>query len=247
VHHRRPQQGSAAVHEVELALTFEQAALGAMVPFKLPEDEPCDACGATGTTVLACRACDGAGSTVRASGAITIRHVCDECEGSGARRMACEACGGSGHRTGSREVTVRVPPGVDDGTHLRVPIPHTDATVLAAVRTSPHEYFARRGRDLTLDLPVTVAEAALGAVVTVPTLTDAVAIRLPAGTPHGRVLRVRGRGIPFDDGPSDLLVTVDVVIPAELNDDQRAALEAFAAATESPRKRFERRNAPPGT
>jgi molecular chaperone DnaJ len=111
--------------------------------------------------------------------------------------------------------------------------------VVAVVRVSEHRFFTRNGTDLHLRVPVTVAEAILGGVITVPTLDSAVAIRLPPGTPHGRILRVRGRGIPHTGGSGDLLATVDVVIPTELNPAQRTALEAFAAATESPRRHLD--------
>jgi DnaJ-class molecular chaperone len=130
--------------------------------------------------------------------------------------------------------------GVEDGTRLRVPLPGGDGRPLfALVRTAPHPYFGRRGHDLTLRLPITLAEAALGSVVTVPTLAGAVAIRIPPGSTHGRVLRVRGHGISRGTEAGDLLVTVAIVVPASVNDAQRAALEAFAAATESPRRHLE--------
>lgn len=243
VHHRsRPAPDRAGADQIDLDLSFEQAALSTTVPVVLATDAACASCGATGATTESCMSCDGAGATTRDSGSITIRHVCKDCEGAGERPVRCVACDGTGHRLGERPVNVRVPAGVEDGAHLRVPI-SSDRALTAVVRVRPHEYFGRRGRDLTLDLPVTIAEAALGAVVTIPTLSGAVAIRIPPATPSGRVLRVRGRGIPFVDGPGDLLVSVKVVTPEDLNDDQRQALEAFAAATPSPRAHFERRAA----
>jgi molecular chaperone DnaJ len=132
-------------------------------------------------------------------------------------------------------VSVRVPAGVDTGTRLRIRLPDGNET-LGVVRVGDHPYFTRNGTDLRLRVPVTIAEAALGGVITVPTLRGAVAIRLPGGTAHGRTLRVKGRGVPHAGGHGDLLVTIDVTIPSELNEEQRAALEAFAAATESPRR-----------
>ena len=134
---------------------------------------------------------------------------------------------------------MRVPAGVEDGARLRIAPPDGDGELFGVVRVTDHPYFTRRGNDIALRLPVTLAEAALGGVLTVPTLTGAVALRLAPGTPHGRTLRVRGRGIPRSPQPGDLLVVVEVVIPTALNDAQRTALEAFAAATESPRKHFE--------
>jgi molecular chaperone DnaJ len=235
---------SSSLGDVEVTLTFDQAALGTEVVVPVDFDGPCASCHGTGRdpgSPTRCGECDGAGATFRTSGGIKIRTACARCDGSGALPLeACGECGGARRRRGTRDVVVRVPAGVDDDARLRIPIPGADAHLVAVVRTIPHPYFRRRGNDVTLRVPVTFAEATLGAVVSVPTLTGAVAIRIPAGTPSGRMLRVRGRGIPHAGGAGDLLVTVEVVVPAELNDAQRAALEAFAAATTlSPRSHFE--------
>ena len=238
--------------EVELALTFDQAALGTTAVLPVESELPCGSCtggGTTGALHETCSPCGGAGFTTRKSGGITIRRQWSECGGTGRMpAVACPDCGGAGRRRVTREVTVRVPAGVTDGTRLRIPLrgpgpgpgPSPGPSLVAVVRTSAHPYFARSGNDITLRLPISIAEAALGGVVTVPTLTGAVAVRIPAGTPNGRTLRVRGRGIPHAERPGDLLLTVDVVVPTELNDAQRAALEAFAAATTgTPRGHFE--------
>jgi molecular chaperone DnaJ len=231
--------------EVELPLTFEQAALGTTAVLAIEADDPCGACRGNGLTTAGatpCATCGATGSTTRRSGGITIRAECAACGGSGRGRPdACPECAGAGHRRQTIEVGVRVPAGVDTGTRLRIPVPG-GTEVIGVVRVSPHPYFTRNGNDLHLRVPVTVAEAMLGGVITVPTLDDAVAIRLPAGTPHGRTLRVRGKGVPHPEGTGDLLATVDVVIATDLNPAQRAALEAFAAATESPRRHLEARH-----
>jgi molecular chaperone DnaJ len=131
---------------------------------------------------------------------------------------------------------------VEDGARIRIPLRAIGFDLVAAVRIAGgHPYFTRRENDITLPVPLTVAEAALGAVITVPTLTSAVAIRIPSGTPHGRTMRIRGRGEPHPDHPGDLLLTIEIVIPRSINEGQRRALEAFAAATtDSPRAHFER-------
>src|SRR5919202_1136350 len=137
--------------------------------------------------------------------------------------------------------TVRIPAGIDDGQLIRVPgqgekggdgAPRGDLYV--TVRVRPHRLFGREGPHLTLRIPVTFAEAALGADVRVPTLDgDAVTLRLPPGTPSGRTFRVRGKGVP---GRGDLLVTVDVAVPRKLSDAQKRAVQELAeATTESPR------------
>ena len=140
-------------------------------------------------------------------------------------------------RLGPRTVTARIPPGVADGQILRLTGrgqpgenggPAGDLVV--RVRVAPHPFLRRDGRDLAITVPVTFAEAALGADVRVPTLDRPVTVRIPAGTRSGTTFRVHGRGVPADDGAGDLLVTVDVDVPKELDDRQRAAVQALAAA-----------------
>ena len=142
-----------------------------------------------------------------------------------------------------RTVHARIPAGVEDGQTIRLK-GHGDRGVnggppgdlLVRVHVSPHPLFGRHGRDLTLTVPVTFPEAALGADIAVPTLDGPVTVRIPPGTASGRTLRVRGRGVPSRKGAGDLLVTVEVSVPARLTERQRAAVEQLAAATtESPR------------
>lgn len=250
VHHTQSQQaapsprrGERSPAEVELALTFDQAALGTTATVTLTTEGPCPGCSGAGIAPPSrpCPACEGRGATVRVSGGINVRTACPRCDGTGhGPPVRCPACGGFGVATTSRDLTVRVPAGVEDGARLRLhPTTRTAGVVEAVVRVGAHPYFGRRGGDLTLRLPVTLAEAALGAVVSVPTLDGAVAIRIPAGTPHGRVLRVAGRGIASASRIGDLLVTVALDVPADLNDRQRSALTAYAEATASPRRHLE--------
>lgn len=240
----RPREPSRAApaREVELRLSFDQAALGTTAVLSVEADRPCDACGGSGVSGprdAVCAACQGTGASARRSGGIAIRTECAACGGSGREPpQPCVVCAGSRIQRRSSDVSVRVPPGVDSGARLRIPVPG-GGEIVGVVRVAAHPYFTRDGPNLHLRLPITLAEAALGAVVTVPTLDSAVAIRIPAGTPHGRTLRVRGRGVPLGDGQGDLLVTVEVAIPSELNEAQRGALEAFAEATESPRRHLE--------
>lgn len=238
----RQPTGAAPAQEIEVHLTFDQAALGTTAVLSVEADRPCDACGGTGAEGprdAVCAACQGSGISARRSGGIAIRTQCPACGGSGREPpQTCAACAGSRTQRRSSDVSVRVPPGVDSGARLRIPIPG-GGEIVGVVHVAPHPYFTRDGIDLHLRVPVTLAEAALGAVVTIPTLDSAVAIRIPAGTPHGRILRVKGRGVPLADRQGDLFVTIEVVVPAELNEAQRAALEAFAAATEPPRRYVE--------
>jgi molecular chaperone DnaJ len=223
--------------EVDLELTFEQAALGTTATVTLNSDETCPACAGRGSsrTAGACPHCDGNGATVRVSGGINVRTACRRCGGTGQGvPTACTTCAGRGVATTSQQLTVRVPAGVEDGTRLR-PASTMSDRVEAIVHVAAHPFFRRRGPDLTVRVPVTFAEAALGTVLTLPTLDGAVAIRVPAGTTHGRVLRVAGRGIAHPSRRGDLLATIEIDVPTALNDRQRSALEAYADATPLPR------------
>jgi molecular chaperone DnaJ len=151
----------------------------------------------------------------------------------------CPTCHGSGRGLSSRTVQARIPAGVKDGQRIRLKGkgaagenggPAGD--LLVTVHVKPHKLFARKGDALTIDVPVTFDEAALGAEIKVPTLGGTpVTLRIPAGTPNGRVLRVRGRGVSRKDGSKgDLLVTVDVQVPPTMDAEARAAVEAYRAA-----------------
>lgn len=239
---RRPPEPRAQDPVVEFFVSFEHAAVGTTATLAISTDQPCTACRGSGVAMAPgrCQICRGRGMTSRDAAGITIRTSCSHCDGTGQQPPTrCPTCAGDGTTRVITDVAVPVPAGVEDGTRLRVPtVPRHVGAVDAIVRVAAHPYFGRRGLDLTLRLPITLAEAALGVTVTVPTLHQAVTMRVPPGTPHGRVLRVAGRGINDGVQVGDLLITIAIVVPAELNDRQRTALEAFAAATPSPRDQF---------
>jgi molecular chaperone DnaJ len=175
----------------------------------------------------------------RNQGAFAFSEPCRECRGTGQIiEEPCPDCRGTGVRRQSRTITVRIPPGVKDGQRIRLAGkgapglrggPAGDLYV--RVHVSEHDMFGRKGDDLTLVLPVTFPEAALGASVRVPTLEGAVTLKIPAGTGSGRTLRVRGKGAPKrTGGAGDLLVTIEVAVPKSLSADAREALEKYAAA-----------------
>jgi molecular chaperone DnaJ len=171
-------------------------------------------------------------------GAFGFSEPCRECRGSGQIiDDPCPDCHGQGVTNQTRTITVRVPAGVRAGAKLRIPgkgspgqrgAPAGD--LIVTVHVGKHPLFGRSGNDLTLTVPVTFAEAALGSTVRVPTLDGAVTLKVPAGTPSGRTMRVRGRGVPAKKGAGDLLVTVEVAVPQKLSHEAREALEKFAAA-----------------
>jgi molecular chaperone DnaJ len=146
--------------------------------------------------------------------------------------------------SGRRDVTVRIPAGVADGARIRARARGEHGTeggeagdLYVRVKVAPHPFFGRRGRDLTLSLPVTFSEAALGADVKVPTLNGAVKLKIPAGTPSGKTFRLRGRGVPSPDGSKgDLLATVQVAVPGKLSKKQKELVRELAEGDESPRR-----------
>jgi molecular chaperone DnaJ len=231
--------------EAEVHLSFDDAVRGATIAVQLTGAAPCHTCGGTGaapgTVPQPCPQCNGVGTLAVDQGPFSFSQICPRCSGSGrVVERPCATCGGSGSETRTRDVKVRIPVGVADGQRVRVKGRGTTGSnggppgdLYVTVHVAPHPLFARRGNDLLLRVPVTFSEAALGAEVKVPTLDGAVTVRIPAGTASGKALRVRGRGMPkAGGGAGDLLVTVDVVVPQALSDEQRQAVEALAA-TES--------------
>ena len=177
----------------------------------------------------------------RLGGAFSINETCPAC---GGRQLvydeACPTCHGSGRGTSARSIQARIPAGVKDGARIRLKgkgAPGDNGgpagDLFVVVKVSPHRVFGRKGDNLTLDVPVSFDEVALGAEVKIPTLGGApVTLKLPAGTPNGRTFRVRGKGATKRDGSKgDLLATVEVQVPSHLDQTAREAVEAYRAAT----------------
>ncbi|WP_410819732.1 molecular chaperone DnaJ [Micromonospora sp. 050-3] len=230
--------------ETEVALDFGDAVRGVTLPLTLRAPGVCDTCHGNGakpgTQPRTCPVCHGAGVTTRNQGSFSFSEPCRNCQGVGTVvEEKCPECHGSGGVTKTRTMNVRFPAGVADGQRIRLAGrgepgerggPAGDLFVHVKVR--PDELFGRTGDDLTLTVPVTFAEAVLGTDLRVPTLDGAMTLRVPPGTPSGRVLRARGKGVVRRDGQAgDLLVTLDVVVPARLSDEARTALESFAEQT----------------
>ncbi|WP_433389067.1 molecular chaperone DnaJ [Micromonospora sp. KLBMP9576] len=230
--------------EAEVALDFDDAVRGVTLPLTLRAPGVCDTCHGNGakpgTQPRTCPVCHGAGVTNRDQGSFSFSEPCRNCQGVGTVvEEKCPECQGTGGVTKTRTLNVRFPAGVADGQKIRLAGrgepgerggPAGDLFVHVKVR--PDELFGRSGDDLTLTVPLTFAEAVLGTDLRVPTLDGAVTLRVPPGTPSGRILRARGKGVVRRDGQAgDLLVTLDVVVPARVSDEARAALETFAAQT----------------
>src|SRR5688500_17797743 len=243
-HQPRPQKGSDV--ETTATIGFTDALEGVTISLRLASDAPCPDCSGTGgkpgTRPHVCAECEGAGFVVvSAGGAFSMNETCPAC---GGRQLVydepCPTCHGSGRGTSARSIQARIPAGVKDGQRIRLRGkggagenggPAGDLFVRVKVR--PHRVFGRSGDNLTLDVPVSFDEAALGAEVKIPTLGGApVTLKLPAGTPNGRTFRVRGKGAPRKDGTKgDLLATVVVHVPAALDQPAREAVEAYRSAT----------------
>ena len=244
---RAPARG--ADLETEVRISFAQAMEGATVPVRVAGRSPCETCGGSGakpgTSVRTCTGCGGTGTIAVDQGMFSIAQPCPRCGGSGREiEERCPTCGGSGATRRTRTLKVKIPAGVDDGARIRLAgrgepggpgAPPGDLYVV--VRVAPHQVFGRRGDHLTVEVPVTYPEAALGARVQVPTLNGPVTLKVPAGTPSGKTFRIRGRGIPRrGGGTGDLLATVKVAVPGKLSKKERELLEQLREVSqESPR------------
>ncbi len=237
----RPRRGADV--EASVTLSFLDALRGVTVPLRLTTTGPCQTCrgsgAAPGTAPHTCGVCGGQGVNSRNQGGFAFAEPCAACRGTGrVVDTPCPTCAGAGTTSQERTLTVRVPAGVEDGQRVRVAGrgaagerggPQGDLLVL--VHVSTHPLFGRKGDAVTMSVPVTFPEAALGAEVKVPTPDGgAVTLRVPAGTASGRTFRVKGRGVPKKTGVGDLLVTVDVAVPARLPDRAAEALRAYAEA-----------------
>jgi molecular chaperone DnaJ len=231
-----------ADQEATISLSFEEAVRGSTLPLSLTAPGTCTLCAGTGakpgTSMHTCPTCGGAGSVNNNMGGFGFSEPCRTCRGKG--RIPddpCPQCHGSGVANQTRNIQVRVPSGIKDGAKLRLAGKGSPGTnggpsgdLFVTVRVGAHPLFGRKDDNLTLTVPISFTEAALGTTLRVPTLDGAVSLKVPAGTPSGRTLRVRGRGVTTKKGTGDLLVTVEVAVPAKVNQSARDALEAYALA-----------------
>jgi len=247
---RQPRRGQDL--ESELTLSFDDSLDGVTVPLRLSSDAPCSVCKGTGakagTVPRVCPTCDGTGQTSRNAGGFAFAEPCPSCRGRGLFvDDPCPSCRGSGRGTSTRTVQARIPAGVKDGSKIRLKGkggpgerggPAGDLFV--TVHVNDHPVFGRKNNNVTITVPVTFSEAALGSQIAVPTPRGgSVTVKIPAGTSNGRTFRVRGKGIRGKDGKNgDLLVTVEVAVPQNMSDEAREALRAYAdlTETEDPRK-----------
>ena len=242
-----------------LDIDFDEAIFGSERTIDITLPSQCPDCGgsgaAPGSRRVTCKTCGGHGVVIGGSGFFQVRQTCPTCGGEGfVIEKPCKKCRGSGHVSMPQHIALKIPSGVDDGSRLRLSGkgggglrggPNGDLYVQIGVRES--ELFEREGQELGVDVPVSPVLAALGGEVEVPTPEGAARLKLPAGTPNGKLFRLRGKGVPSLRGgsPGDLTARIVVEVPANLDRKQRAALEEFqklaTGATFPQKQDFERK------
>lgn len=247
-----PRRGSDL--EASLVLDFVDAVHGVTTSVHLTSDTRCATCQGTGarpgTSPVMCSQCSGRGQVEDDQGFFSFSSPCPRCGGAGSVvEDPCGSCRGTGIEKRNREVKVRVPAGVADGQRIRLQGKGTpgrnggpSGDLFIICRVTPHALFGRDGQNLTVKVPITFAEAALGADIDVPTLDgDKVTVRIKSGTQSGSRHRVKGRGIASTKARGDLIVTVDVVVPTDPTDEERRVIEELAkVSTANPREHLSR-------
>jgi molecular chaperone DnaJ len=237
--------------EVTVNLSFEDSLRGLETRIPVELEGACAACRGSGaepgTSPVVCPECRGRGVVSDNQGLFALSQPCARCRGNGTVvEKPCSACRGSGRERQTKRYAVKIPAGAKDGTRIRLKGkgeagwgggPAGDLFVVTRVAASP--LYERRGADLLLELPVTYAEAALGADVQVPTPDGPISLKVPPGSQDGKMLRVRGRGAPKlnETGRGDLLARIRLSVPAKLSKAEREAIEALAKVSrENPRE-----------
>jgi molecular chaperone DnaJ len=240
---RGPQRGQDV--EASLEIPFRTAAQGGKVPVELDLTEECATChgsgAAPGAKLQTCPECNGRGTISFGQGGFAVQRPCPVCLGRGqVPTERCPTCNGSGEVRTRKKVMITVPPGVDDGTKIRLKGQGArgvkggpSGDLLITFQVKPDRFYKREGLDLIAPVPINIAQATLGSKVSVKTLDGKkVSIKIPAGTTSGKRFRVRGQGIERDGSRGDLIVEVAVTVPEKLTPEQEEAMRRFAEAME---------------
>ncbi len=235
-----PRRGSDLRYDIDL--TLEEAAAGLKTKIRVPRLETCESCRGTGAAEgsqpARCSTCAGSGQVRYQQGFFSVARTCSTCRGSGkVIRDVCRACWGEGRVEREKTLEIKVPAGVDNGSRLRIAgegeagelgAPRGDLYVIVHVKE--HDFFERRDANLYCTVPISFAQAALGAELTVPTLDGPEKLKVAEGTQSGSVFRVKGKGMPVvgGRGRGDLYVGVNVITPTNLSREQRQLLEELA-------------------
>ena len=243
---RQPRRG--ADLRADIRISFEEAAFGAERELEIPRMEACDRCKGSGaeppTQPVTCHSCNGTGEVKRRQqsplfGTVITATPCSTCNGTGeVIPSPCTKCAGRKYIRATRKLNVKIPPGVDEGTRIRL-VGEGEAGAMGGppgnlyviVSVDPHAVFVRNQSDLILEFPLNVAQAALGATVKIPTLEGSQEeLEIPAGTQNGAQFRKRGLGVPHlqRNGRGDMLINVRVIVPAKLNAEQKELFRQLA-------------------
>jgi molecular chaperone DnaJ len=239
--------------EVAVTLSFEDSLRGVETRIPVELEAACSTChgsgAAPGTAPVVCPECRGRGVVSESQGFFALSQPCPRCGGDGTVvEKPCKTCAGAGRERATKRYAVKIPAGAKDGTRIRLKGkgeagygggPPGDLYVVTHVAPSP--LYERRGADLLIDVPVTYAEAALGAEIEVPTPDGAISLKVPAGSQEGKLLRVRGRGAPRlnESGKGDLLARLKISVPTKLTKAEREAIENLQKVSrENPRERL---------
>lgn len=246
----RPTKGSDLRYDLELNLS--DVVFGTEKTLKIPRWETCKSCGGNGSkdgkNIAACAACKGAGQTKFQQGFFTIAKTCGKCGGTGKTiTIPCAECKGIGKIKKQRDVSLKIPAGVDTGIKLRVSgegeagdFGGPPGDLYVVINVIPHPFFKRKGNDLHCEVPISFIQAALGGEIEVPTMDESAPIKIPAGTPSGRVFHLKGKGVPrlgaHDKG--DQFITVYIDVPKKLTPKQKELLQEFAriSGEDTPKK-----------
>lgn len=226
----------------DLEITLEEAAHGMTAQLRIPRLEGCDTCkgsgAAAGTEPETCNTCGGAGQIRYQQGFFSVARTCHACRGAGRIiKSPCADCKGAGRVEREKQMEVKIPGGVETGSRLRVQGEGESGTsggpagdLYVVIHVAEHERFERQGSNLYVAVPVTFAQAALGAEITVQTLDDEEKLKIPVGTQTGTVFRLKGKGMPAlgGRGRGDLFVSATVITPTSLTREQRKLLEQLA-------------------
>lgn len=235
---RRAARGRDLQYEIEISL--EDAARGTETSIQFPRYDLCPTCSGSGAKPGAkkttCSTCRGAGRVVTSNGFFQLAQTCPKCRGEGTIiSTPCPSCRGSGRIKDTRKLTIKIPAGVDTGSHLRLrgegeAGPGGKGDLYVLIHVQPHSIFERRGNDILYTTTIFLAKAVLGGEVEIPTLEGKVKMKIPSGTQSGKVFRIKNKGIPdlhsLERG--DELVKIEVEIPKSLSAEERHLIEQFA-------------------
>jgi molecular chaperone DnaJ len=238
----------------DMTLSFEEASAGVATKIKLPRQEFCEACNGTGakkgTGVQNCQTCGGRGQLAYQQGFFSISRTCPDCRGAGQIvKERCPDCRGQGRLERDKTIELRIPPGVDTGTRLRVagegePGPNggPSGDLYVVLEVQEHPFFERRGADLYCTIPLSISQATLGTELQVPGLNGDEILKIPEGTQSGSVFRIKGKGLadPRGGGKGDLYYHVRVLTPTKLTREQRKLMEQLGCTIQVENKPADR-------